>query len=395
MMHTRGFKILVAVSLLTAILVSSVMGVTAQDEAAVDPCGPVGAEATAAALSEKYGGFDLSSVEETIGFLYVGPVDDFGYNYAANQGQLCLETLFPNAKFVSAENVPENAEAERVMEGMIRRDGANLIFPTSFGHLDPAIRVGERFPDVTFFHMGGPQLSTNVGTFFGEIWQMVYASGVAAGYMTETNKLGYIVAFPIPQTLLNVNAFELGAQSVNPDVETVVVFTSNWCNPSLLAEATSTLIEQGVDVITQHQDCPKPVIEAADRGGIMAVGYHADAHSVAPESWITGAYWTWGPTMADLVVQAVMGTYVPDHLRLGIDGGVVDLSEFGPNVPADVQEAVLAVKAGILSGEIFPFEGPILDQDGNVVIEEGVRPDTLELETMNYLVQGVVGSIPE
>jgi len=131
-----------------------------------------------------------------------------------------------------AENVPENAEAERVMEGMIRRDHASIIFPTSFGHLDPAIRVGERFPDVTFFHMGGPELSANVGTFFGEIWQMVYASGVAAGRMTKTNKLGYIVAFPIPQTLLNVNAFELGAQSVNPDATTTVVFTSNWCNPA-------------------------------------------------------------------------------------------------------------------------------------------------------------------
>jgi basic membrane protein A len=248
---------------------------------------------------------------------------------------------------------------------------------------------------VTFFHLGGPTTSANVGTFFGEIWQMEYASGVAAGLMTETNKLGFIVAYPIPQVLLNINAFHLGAQSVNPDVTTTVIFTSNWCDPGIQAEAANTLIEQEIDVITQHEDCPKPIIEAADRLGAWSVGYHADANSVAPETWITGARWIWGPIMSDLTIQAFEGTYVPEITRYGIEDGVVDLSLYGPNVPEEVQEEVNAVKEAIISGELFPFEGPIYDQDGNIVIEEGVRPDTLTLESMNYLVQGVIGTIPQ
>jgi len=357
---------------------------------APDPCGPLGTAAVAESLGAD---FDLASLDAKIGFLYVGPVDDFGYNYAADQGRLCMEALFPNAEFLTAENVPENAEAERVMEQMIR-SGATIIFPTSFGHLDPAIRVGQRFSDVTFFHLGGPQTTENVGTFFGEIWQMEYASGVAAGLMTETNKLGFIVAFPIPQVLLNINAFQLGARSVNPDVTTTVLFTSNWCNPGTQAEAANTLIAQGIDIITQHEDCPKPIIETADRNGAWSVGYHADASTVAPETWITGARWIWGPVMASLAIEAFEGTYEPQIQRFGIADGVVDLSAFGPNVPEDVMEQVNTVKQAIVSGELFPFEGPILDQDGNVVIEEGVRPDTLTLESMNYLVEGVVGTIP-
>lgn len=365
--------------------------VQAQEDEAPDPCGPLGTEAAAEALSAD---FDLASLNATIGFLFVGPVDDFGYNYAANQGRLCMEALFPNATFLTAENVPENAEAERVMEQMIRT-GATIVFPTSFGHLDPAIRVGERFPDVTFFHLGGPQTSANVGTFFGEIWQMEYASGVAAGMMTESDKLGFIVAFPIPQVLLNINAFHMGARSVNPDVTTTVIFTSNWCNPGTQAEAASTLAEQGIDVITQHEDCPKPIIEASDRAGIWSVGYHADAHEVAPETWITGARWVWGPSMAALAIEAFEGTYEPKIQRLGIADGVVDLSEFGPNVPEEVIEKVNEVKEMIISGELEPFAGPVMDQDGNVVIEADVIPDTLTLESMNYLVEGVIGTFPD
>lgn len=376
---------------LALILTQALMLVAhAQEAETPDPCGPMGTEAVAESLGAD---FDLASLDAKIGFLYVGPVDDFGYNYAANQGKLCMEALFPNAEFLVAENVPENAEAERVMEQMIR-SGATIIFPTSFGHLDPAIRVGQRFPDVTFFHLGGPQTTENVGTFFGEIWQMEYASGVAAGLMTETNKLGFIVAFPIPQVLLNINAFHLGAQSVNPDVTTTVIFTSNWCDPGTQAEAANTLIEQEIDVITQHEDCPKPIIEAADRNAVWSVGYHADASTVAPETWITGARWVWGPSMAALAIEAFEGTYEPKIQRLGIADGVVDLSVFGPNVPDEVIEQVEAVKEAIIADELFPFEGPIYDQAGNVVIEEGVRPDTLTLESMNYLVDGVVGTIP-
>jgi len=333
------------------------------------------------------------SLKPKIGILFVGPVDDFGYNYAANQGRLCVEAVYGKDSTVYAENVPENAEAERVMEGMIK-NGATLLFPTSYGHFDPATRVAKKYPDVTFFHMGGPSTLPNLGTYFGNIWQMVYVSGAAAAKMTKSNKLGFIVAFPIPQTLLNVNAFELGAKSVNPNVTTTVVFTGSWCDPAKMTEASNTLADQGIDVLTMHQDCPKPILEAAERRGIYVVGYHADGSSVAPKAWITGSMWVWGPTMLQLVDQALHKTYVPSVLRYGPKEGIVDLAPFGSSVPKDVQTSILQLKADVVSGKVFPFAGPVKGQDGSLVIKDGEKPDEATLEQMNYLVDGVIGTMP-
>ncbi|MBI1278459.1 MAG: BMP family ABC transporter substrate-binding protein [Anaerolineaceae bacterium] len=330
-----------------------------------------------------------------IGFLFVGPVDDFGYNYAANQGRLCLEAVYPGST-VYAENVPESAEAERVMENMIQAQGVSIIFPTSYGHYDPATQVAKKYPNVTFFHMGGPaEVPPNLGTFFGDIWQMVYVSGFTAGKMTKTGKLGYIVAFPISQTLLNVNAFELGAKAANPNATTTVVFTGSWCDPAKLSAASNNLVDQGIDVLTMHQDCPKPVIEVADRRGVYVVGYHADGSSVAPKAWLTGSMWVWGPTMLMLTDQAINGKYTPSVLFYGPKEGIVDLAPFGTEVPQDVQDATLALKAQVISGEVFPFTGPVKNQNGDVVIADGEKPDEATLQSMDYLVEGVVGTLPQ
>lgn len=329
-----------------------------------------------------------------VGFLYVGPVDDFGYNYAADQGRLYAEEqLGDKITVVAAENVPEDANAERVMEQMIK-DGATIIFPTSYGHFGPAVNVSKKHADIAFLHQGGLQPDANVSSYFGEIWQMVYAAGVAAGKMTKTNKLGYIVAFPIPQTLLNVNAFQLGARSVNPDVTTTVVFTASWCDPARNSEAANSLIDQGIDVLTQHQDCPKPVIEVAEKRGVMSVGYHADASSIAPEGWITAAIWNWGPLYTQMIEDVLAGTHQIELTRFGVDDGVVTLAPFGPNVPEDVQAEVLEVKEAMIAGELQPFTGPIKDQEGTVRIE-GEQPDTVTLEKTDYLVEGVIGTIPQ
>ncbi len=359
-----------------------------------DPCGPGGTAAAAAMLTPLSAKGDLSAYTGTIGYIFVGPVDDYGYNYAANQGRLCLQALLPNVKTIYAENVPENAEAERAMEQMIRA-GATIVFPTSYGHYDPAVHVSQKYPNVTFLHMGGLTPTEHVGSFFGEIWQMEYASGVAAGMMTKSNKLGFVAAFPIPQVLLNMNAFELGALSVNPDATTTVVFSGNWCDPATLAEAANSLIDQGIDVLTQHQDCPKPILEVADRRGIWSIGYHADASSVAGEHWITGGRWVWGPLMTKLVIEALDGTYKPELLRVGVADGAVALSAFGPDVPDDVKAATDKAVADITSGALYPFEGPIYKQDGTIAIAEGDKPDTPTLETTDYLVKGVIGTIPQ
>jgi len=333
-----------------------------------------------------------------IGFLYVGPCDDFGYNQAACAGAEAVAAAFPSMEILEAENVPENQEAERVMETMIRQ-GAKIIFPTSYGHLDPALEVAKRHPDVIFMHQGGQKTAENLGTYFGTIWETVYLSGVAAGHMSKTGKLGYIVAFPIPQVLLNINAFTLGARSVNPDATTTVVFTASWCDPGQQAEATNSLIAQNVDVITQHQDCTKTIIETAERAGVMSVGYHADASTLAPEGWITGSIWDWGNLYTDIVKTIEDGTWKDSpysgNYRTGVAEGSVKLAPFGKNVPQEVQDEIAALQKTILSGEFFPFEGPIVDQNGEERIAAGVRLSVNELEATNYLIEGVVGTIPQ
>jgi basic membrane protein A len=327
-----------------------------------------------------------------VGFLYVGSVDDAGYNQAAYQGQLAVAKL-PNVEVVKAENVPENAEAERVMEQMIQQ-GATIIFPTSYGHLDPALKVAAKYPNVTFLHEGGLKTAPNLGTFFGTIWQGQYLSGMAAGRMTKTNKLGFIAAFPIPQTLLNINAFTLGAKAVNPNVTTTVIFTGNWCDAGKNTEATKSLSDQKIDVVTQHQDCTIPVVQAAERAGIMTVGYHADAGQFAPNGWITAPIWDWSKLFPDLVNQVRAGTYKPELWRGGMKEGIVTLAPFGKNVPKNVQDEVLAAKTKMESGDLSVFKGPIKDQDGKVRITDGEIPTVAQLEASDYLIEGVIGKIP-
>jgi basic membrane lipoprotein Med (substrate-binding protein (PBP1-ABC) superfamily) len=351
--------------------------------------------ATASAPSGSGKGIQLKSGEKLkVGFLFVGPRDDFGYNQAADQGRQALEKNLSYVETIYQENVPENAEAERVMEQMIRQ-GAKIIFPTSYGHLDPAMKVAEKHPDIIFLHQGGLKNSANVGTYFGEIWQPVFAGGVAAGKMTKSNKLGFVGAFPIPQLLLNVNAFELGAKSVNPSATTTVVFTQTWCDPAKLTEAANGLIDQGVDVITMHEDCTKPIVEAALKRGVFVVGYHADASSIAGDKWLTGAMWTWGQLYTDMVKQVVDGSWKSSIYRAGLKDNVVELAPFGKGVPADVQKLVSQTRDDIKAAKLFPFTGPIKDQSGTLRIKDGEKPTTPDLEKTDWLVEGVIGNIPK
>jgi basic membrane protein A and related proteins len=333
---------------------------------------------------------------ETIGFLYVGPHNDYGYNQAAYQGSLAVKKAFPKARILQAENVPETAEAERVMEKMIR-DGATIIFPTSFGHLGPALNVARRHPNVTFLHMGGLKNAPNLGTYFGTIYDTQYAVGQAAGMATKSNKLGYVVAFPIAQTLLNINAFERGAQSVNPKATTSVVFTGSWCDPGKQAEATNSLVDQKVDVLAQHQDCTKTVVQTAERRGVDSTGYHADASALAPKGWLTGSEWNWGPLMVKMVRTVEAGKFKSSPYsglyRAGVPSGVIKLAPFGAAATPAIRKQVEHTYNRLKHGWV-PFEGPIRDQSGKVRVPAGVTPSRHELESTDYLVQGVVGKIP-
>ncbi len=333
-----------------------------------------------------------------IGFIFVGARDDYGYNQAAYQGSVAVEKAFPKMKVLRAENVPETAEAERVMEEMIR-NGARIIFPTSYGHLDPALEVAKRHPEVVFFHQGGLKTASNLGTYYGTIWEPVYLAGIAAAKMSKTGKLGYIVSVPIPQVLLNVNAFELGARTVNPKITTSVVFTGSWCDPGQQANATNSLIDQGVDVVTQHQDCTKTVIETSKRRDVMTIGFHANASSLSPKGWIVGSVWNWPKLFVDMVKTAndgkFKGSRYDARFRGRLKDNVVELTPFGSIVPGDTRQLVDARKKALIAGTLQPFKGPLRDQSGTIRIAAGESPSVEKLETMDYLVDGVIGNIPK
>ena len=262
-----------------------------------------------------------------VGFIFVGPKDDYGYNQAAYAGSQAVKKHYPDMEVLTAENVPEDDNATRVMEKMIA-EGAKIIFATSYGHLDPGLKVAESHPDVVVVAQGNfiaTAIPKNAGTYFGTVSEPVFLAGIAAGKATKSNKLGYVYAFPIPQTIANINAFQLGAASVNPAVQTYVVNTSSWCDPAKQAEAAKSLFAQGIDVITQHQDCTATITKAAEEAGKMVVGYHADASVLAPKGWVAGSEWAWADMYIDIVKTAREGKFTGSpyngNFRVGYKDG--------------------------------------------------------------------------
>jgi simple sugar transport system substrate-binding protein/basic membrane protein A len=338
-----------------------------------------------------------------IGFIFVGPKDDFGYNQAAYQGAMAVKAAFPKMKVLTAENVPETDEAARVMEGMIAK-GAKIIFATSYGHLDPAMKVAAAHPEVAIVQQGNfikGTVPANAGTYFGTVYEPVYLAGIVAGKQTKTNKLGYVYAFPIPQTIANIDAFELGALSVNPKAETYVVNTSNWCDPAKQEEAAKSLLSQGVDVLTQHQDCTATITKAAEAAGAMVVGYHADASSLAPKGWIAGSEWDWSALYKDIVQTALDGKFTGSKYNANFRSGLKDglnpfiQSKYGSSVSQETKDLVAKAKQDI-STTGSPFKGAVLGQDGKTLIAAGTVPDYATIEsTMTVFVKGVIGDLPK
>ena len=341
---------------------------------------------------------------KAVGFIFVGPKDDFGYNQAAYQGSQAVKKAFPNVSVLTAENVPETDEAARVMEGMINQ-GAKIIFATSYGHLDAAAKVAAAHPEVAVFQQGNLIKGTvpaNLGTYFGTVYEPVYLAGVVAGKTTKTNKLGYVYAFPITQTIENINAFQLGARSVNPSAQTYVVNTSQWCDPAKQADAAKSLFDQGIDVISQHQDCTATITKAAEAAGKFVVGYHADASSLAPKGWLGGSEWAWSDLYSDMVKTAMAGSFTGSkynaNFRVGYHDGANPFvqSKYGPAVTDDTKKLVDEAKARISAATGSPFAGPVIAQDGSVIVPAGQVPDYATIETtMTSFVQGVVGQIPK
>jgi basic membrane protein A and related proteins len=342
---------------------------------------------------------------KTIGFIYVGSTSDFGYNEAAHEGATALGKACPNIKILEEDSIPETSDMTTAAEQEIAQ-GAKIIFSTSYGYKDYALSLAAKHPDVAFLQQGNymtPPVPANANTYFGNVYETVYLGGIAAGKATKTGKLGFVAAFPIPQTLLNIDAFELGAKSVNPKVKTYVVFTGNWCDPGKQADAAKTLLQEGADVLTQHQDCTGTIIKAAEAKKAFSVGYHFDAQSLAPKGWLTGSEWNWAPLYVSMVKSILAGKFsggpYNTNFSLGFAGGSgvrspMNLAPFGPSVKQPTKARIMSVEKKILKGW-SPFTGPIYDQSGKLQIPKGKAASGQQLASLSYLVKGVVGTIPK
>jgi basic membrane protein A and related proteins len=329
--------------------------------------------------------------ELKVGFVYTSPVGDAGYSWAHDQGRKAIEKM-GNIKTSYVEAVKEGADAERVIENMAR-GGYDLVFTTSFGFMDPTMKVAKDFPNVKFMHCSGFKSGQNVSNYFGRIYQARYLTGMTAGYMTKSNTIGYVAAFPIPEVIRGINAFTLGVRSVNPKAQVRVVWTKTWFDPALEKDAAISLLDVGSDVIAQHQDSAGPQ-EAAQERGKYSIGYNSDMAAFAPKAHLTAAVWNWAPLYESIIKEVREGTWKGDRaIWWGMDKGVVDIAPFGAMVPKPVQDKVLAQKALFVKGEDKVFVGPIKDQAGQVKIAAGVKAEDKELLGMTWFVEGVVGSV--
>jgi len=301
---------------------------------------------------------------------------------------------------VEQEKVPETNDVQKTMGAMIEQDGATLLFPTSFGYFDPHIlRSAEKYPKVRFAHCGGlwteGKHPKNAGSYFGYIDECQYLNGVVAGHVSKSKKLGFVAAKPIPQVLNNINSFTLGARTVDPTITTQVIFTGEWSLPVKEAEATNALADQGIDVITCHVDGPKVTIETAERRGMFTCGYHANQQKLAPKGYLTGAEWNWANVYRGFIEKAQKGEPLPNFVRGGLAEGFIKMSPYGPAVPEAGRKRADAVKAEIMKGGFAVFKGPMKDNRGREIIAAGkvYQETAIELESMNYLVEGVIGAI--
>jgi basic membrane protein A and related proteins len=348
------------------------------------------------------GGCKKDAPEEkplVVGFVYVGPKDDYGYNQAHHEGAMAIAKL-PGVKIREEEQVPETVAVQKTMESMVNLDGTTLLFPTSFGYFDPHIlKIAEKFPDRTFLHCGGlyneAKHPKNVGSYFGYIDEAQYVSGIVAAMTSKSDKLGFIAAKPIPQVLRNINSFTLGARSVKPSVTTTVIFTGDWSLPIKEAEAANSLIDQGVDVITAHVDSPKVLVELAERRGAYTSGYHASQAALAPKGYLTGAEWNWAKVYTDYVSSVRSGKPYPHLLRGGFKEGFVKMSPYGSAVSEEAKKKAEEAKAKFMEGTMVVYKGPLKDNKGKEVIPAGVeqKQTDIALESMSYLVEGVSGSV--
>ena len=330
-----------------------------------------------------------------VGFVFVGPVGDGGWTYEHNQGRLAVEEAFGDkVETVYVENVAEGPDSERVMTQMAL-DGADLIFTTSFGYMDPTINIAAKFPNVKFEHATGYKRADNVSTYSARFYEGRAIQGHIAGSMTKSNIIGYIGSFPIPEVIRGINSAYIHAKKVNPDVEFKIIWAYTWFDPAKEADAAKVLIEQGADVVLQHTDSTAPQAAAQEAGNVITFGQASDMSQYGPMPRVSSIIDDWAPYYVARTKAVIDGTWTSTDTWDGIGAGMVGIGEISDEVPADVKAEALALKASLADGSYHAFTGPLKKQDGSDFLSEGETADDGTLAGMNFYVEGIAGDISQ
>jgi simple sugar transport system substrate-binding protein len=326
-------------------------------------------------------------------WVYVGPVGDAGWTYAHDQGRKAVEAQFGDKVVTTfVEKVPEGADAERVIRDLAQQ-GNKIIFATSFGFMEPMLKVAAEFPDVKFEHATGYKTADNMRIYDARFYQDAFMAGVIAGTMTKTNTLGFVGSFPIPEVLRNINAFTLGALSVNPKVKTKVVWVNTWFDPPKEADAAQSLINAGADVLLQNTDSTA-VLQTAEKNGKFAFGWDSDMSAFAPKAHLASAVVNWGPYYVKSINDVIDGTWKSERTVWGVKEGQNDLVSIADFVPEDAKAKVMEIKDGMKAGTFEVFTGPIVDNTGKERLAKDTQADQAWKDGINFFVKGVEGKVP-
>jgi basic membrane protein A len=332
-----------------------------------------------------------SMAADNVGFVYVSPIGDAGWTYQHDLGRLQLEKE-TGVTTSYVENVAEGADAERVIREMAKR-GDIVVFATSFGYMNYALKVSRTFRNTAFVHATGYKLGKNMSLVNARFYEGRYLTGVIAGEMTETNVLGYVAAFPIPEVLQGINAFIKGARSVNPKAELRVIWVNSWYDPGKERQAAMTLMSQGVDIITQHTDSTA-VVQAAEEQGKYAFGYHSDMSRYGPKAHLTATTHLWGDYYVKTVKEVQAGTWKPTNVWGGYKEGMIKLAPLNDAIPEQLRNRILDMEKQMADGSLHAFAGPVVDQEGKTIVPAGSKLTDKQLSHMNYYLEGVVSKIP-
>jgi basic membrane protein A len=328
-----------------------------------------------------------------IGFAYVGPVGDAGWTFAHDKARKAVEAEFGGkVSTIFVENVPEAADAERVLRDMVKQ-GCGLIFGTTFGYMGPMLKVASTAKDVKFEHATGYKTAPNLRTYDSRTYEGAYMAGVIAGGMTKTNTLGVVASIPIPEVIRNIDSFTLGAQSMNPKVTTRVVWVNKWFDPPKESEGAQALMNDGADVLMQNTDS-SAVLQAAEKAGKHGFGWDSDMSKYGPRAHLGSAVINWAPYYKKAVKDVLDGTWKTGQTWWGVKEGAIDLVSVSSDVPAPLKAKLATVKAGLAAGTYAIWKGPIVDQDGKTVLKAGATADDKFLHGINFYVQGVQGKLP-